>query len=114
MPHRKTKDLGCSMDYQVICVCGGIGFPIGANGAPRIINVGRALQATGIDYRVLHCGPSPAAINTQRSGVYRGIPFEYATSLARPENIILRLLVYLRAVAALTLGLWRIRPLRHR
>jgi glycosyltransferase involved in cell wall biosynthesis len=102
------------MDYQVTCVCGGIGFPIGANGAPRIINVGRALQANGIGYRVLHCGPTPAAINTQTSGVYRGVPFEYMTSLTRPENILLRLLVYLRAIANLTVRLWRIRPLRHR
>ena len=83
----EREELNDSMsDYQVICVCGGIGFPIGANGAPRIINVGRALQATGIGFRVLHCGPSPAAINTQTSGVYRGVPFEYTTWLTRPGN----------------------------
>ena len=100
-------------DYQVICVCGGIGFPI-IGSAKRIINVGKALQAAGIGFRVLHCGPSPVPSNTQTSGIYRGIPFEYTTWLRRPANTLLRLLVYLRAVAGLTWQLCRVRPMRRR
>jgi glycosyltransferase involved in cell wall biosynthesis len=99
--------------FQVVCVCGGIGFPVGANGAPRIINVGRALQAAGIGYRVLHCGPTPAAVNNQRSGVYRDIHFEYTTWLTRPANTILRLMVYARAFAGLAVRLMRMRSMRH-
>jgi glycosyltransferase involved in cell wall biosynthesis len=101
-------------EFQVVCVCGGIGFPIGANGAPRIINVGRALQAAGIGFHVLHCGPTPTAVNTRRSGVYLSVPFEYTTCLARPENPILRTIVYIRAIAVLTLRLFRLRRARNR
>jgi len=58
--------------YQVICICGGCGFPLTASAA-RIINIGKALQAAGFGFRLLHCGPSPVPLNTQKSGVYQGI-----------------------------------------
>lgn len=99
--------------YQVVCVCGGCGFPLTASAA-RIINVGKALQAGGIDFRLLHCGPSPVPLNTRRSGIYQGIPFEYTTGLYRPKNFFVRLPVYLRALIGLTYRLLCLRPLRHR
>lgn len=100
-----------SSQYQVICVCAACGFPFSGN-AKRITNVGNALQEAGIGFRVLHCGPSPAPLDTRRSGVYRGIRFEYTTSLRRPANLFLRLPVYFRALAGLTLRLSRLGPAR--
>jgi len=91
--------------YQVICVCGGYGFPLGSASASRIITIGQALQAEGIGFLLLHCGPSPVAINTQRSGVYEGIPFEYTTSVKRPKNRLARLAVYMRAALGLLIRL---------
>lgn len=80
-------------DFQAVCLCGGYGFPISASAA-RIIMVGKALQQTGIQFRVLHCGPSPVEINRRNSGTYEGIPFQYTTSVRRPKNTPLRLLTY--------------------
>ncbi len=99
---------------RVVCVCGGFGFPLGSASSARIVMIGRTLIRAGVDFRVLHCGPSPVPVNTQRSGVYEGIPFEYTTILKRPENRILRSLVYLMAVANLTLRLMRMWPQRRR
>jgi glycosyltransferase involved in cell wall biosynthesis len=99
------------MEYRVICVCGGYGFPISASAA-RIIMVGKALQEAGIGLQVLHCGPSPIAINRQKAGVYEGIPFQYTTSVRRPENRFARLLVYLWALVGLTLRLAQCWPAR--
>lgn len=99
--------------YQVVCVCGGIGFPVGGS-AKRIINVGRALLAAGIGFRVMHCAPSPIALNTERSGTYKGIPFEYTTDVNRPKSAIGRFLVYLRALGGLTWRLCRLWPERRR
>jgi glycosyltransferase involved in cell wall biosynthesis/peptidoglycan/xylan/chitin deacetylase (PgdA/CDA1 family) len=99
--------------YQVICVCGGYGFPLGSASASRITVVGKALQEAGIRFLLLHCGPSPVVINTQRSGVYEGIPFEYTASVRRPKNKIARLLVYMWAAAGLAVRLARLGPARH-
>ena len=101
-------------ENQVICVCGGYGFPAGNAGAARITIVGRALRAGGIGFRLLHCGPSPIAVNTQRSGVYEGIPFEYTTVLRRPANAVARFFVYMWAICGLTARLARLRPVRSR
>jgi glycosyltransferase involved in cell wall biosynthesis len=99
---------------HVICVCGGYGFPLGTASAARILTVGKTLMRGGLDFSLIHCGPSPAAINTQRSGVYQGIPFEYTTSVRRPDNFFARILVYLRGVAGLTARLARLRSQRKR
>jgi glycosyltransferase involved in cell wall biosynthesis len=99
------------MEHRVICVCGGYGFPISASAA-RIIMVGKALQESGIGLQVLHCGPSPIAINRQKVGVYEGIPFQYTTCVRRPENRLARLLVYLWALVGLTLRLAQCWPAR--
>lgn len=98
--------------YQVVCICGGYGFPLGNASAARITTVGKALQTARIGFVLLHCGPSPYGINTQKSGVYEGIPFEYTTSVKRPRNRFLRMLVYLRALASLTARLVRLRSKR--
>lgn len=100
---------------EVVCVCGGFGFPYGGTGTTgRIKNLGKALQVAGVKFRLLHCGPSPVAANTQRSGVFEGLPFEYTTTLRRPANAPARWLVYLRAVVGLTIRLVQLRPARHR
>ena len=62
--------------YEVVCVVGGSGFPFGALDAPRIINVGKALQKAGMGFRVLHCGPSPIAANKNVAGVHEEIAYE--------------------------------------
>jgi glycosyltransferase involved in cell wall biosynthesis/peptidoglycan/xylan/chitin deacetylase (PgdA/CDA1 family) len=93
--------------YQVICVCGGHGFPSGTASAARIMMVGKALQEAGIAFHLIHCGPSPVSINTQRSGVSEGITFEYTTCVRRPKNKLARLLVYIWAVVGLTARLVR-------
>jgi glycosyltransferase involved in cell wall biosynthesis len=95
--------------YQVVCVCGGYGFPLGNASASRIATVGKTLQTTGVPFSLLHCGPSPDPINTNRSGVYAGIPFQYTTTVTRPRNIIARAFVYLRALAGLAVRLVRLR-----
>jgi len=99
-------------EYQVVCICGGHGFPHGTATAARITLIGRALQQAGVPFRLLHCGPSPIAVNTDRTGTHEGIPFQYTTTTRRPSNKFLRFLVYLWAVAELTLRLVRLWPLR--
>jgi glycosyltransferase involved in cell wall biosynthesis len=99
--------------YQVICVCGGLGFPISAS-AKRIVNVGRALIAAGIHFRVLHCGPTPLALNDRRSGVYFGIPFQYTTWLKRPTSKLIRIPTYVWGLVNLMARLVRASVARHR
>jgi glycosyltransferase involved in cell wall biosynthesis len=101
----------CS-EYEVICICGGSGFPLGTASAARITIIGKALQGAALRFRLLHCGPSPVAINTQKSGIYEGIPFEYTSCVRRPQSRAVRLLVYLWAVVGLTAKLVRLWPVR--
>ena len=93
--------------YNVICICGGYGFPLGNASAARITIVGKTLLQEGINFSLLHCGPSPSSINNQKSGVYEGIPFEYTTSVRRPQNWFARVLVYVWALVGLTIRLAR-------
>lgn len=99
-------------ELEVICVCGGYGYPLGNASAARITMVGKALQAAGFSFYLLHCGPSPMAINTASLGVYDGIPFEYTTSVRRPDNPVARVLTYLRGAIGLTIRLARLWPVR--
>src|ERR1700746_1547924 len=94
---------------MVICVCGSEGFPYGFGGTSRITLVGKALQAAGLRFHILHSGPSPLRENTEKRGVHDGISFEYTTSLAWPKNRVARLLVYARALMGLTIKLVRAR-----
>jgi glycosyltransferase involved in cell wall biosynthesis len=96
----------------VICVCGSEGYPYGFGGAARITLVGKAVQAAGLNFHILHCGPSPLLENTRTRGIHKGISFEYTTSLAKPKNRLARLLVYARAVMGLTWKLVRLRAVR--
>lgn len=98
--------------HTVICVCGSEGYPYGFGGAARITLVGKALQAAGLKFHILHCGPSPLLENTRTRGIHKGISFEYTTSLAKPKNTLARLLVYARAVTGLTWKLVRLRAAR--
>jgi glycosyltransferase involved in cell wall biosynthesis len=104
-----------SAQYEVICVCCGHGFPlIGASA--RVVTIGRTLQAGGIGFRVLHFGPSPVPLTTpnpERTGVYRGIPFEYVLA-TRPANVLLRYLTCALGLARLTARLIQLRSLRPR
>jgi len=98
--------------YEVVCVCGGFGFPHGIGSTPRIAIVGKSLQAAGLAFRLIHCGPSPLAVNTQRAGVHLGIPYEYTTAVKRPSNAVARKLVYLRALMGVTIRLFQLRRVR--
>jgi glycosyltransferase involved in cell wall biosynthesis len=75
--------------------------------------VTKALRLAGTGFRVLHCGPSPLESNTERSGVFEGIPFEYTATVKRPANGAARLLVYAWALLGLTIRLSQIRTERH-
>jgi glycosyltransferase involved in cell wall biosynthesis len=77
-----------------------------------MIIVIKALEMAGTSFRVIHCGPSPLAINTERSGVFEGIPFEYTATVKRPSNTVARLLVYVWAVSGLTIRLCQLRAIR--
>ncbi|HEX4996602.1 MAG TPA: glycosyltransferase family 4 protein, partial [Terriglobia bacterium] len=92
----------------------GFGFPYGSGSSVRIVMVGRALLLAGTPFRVLHCGPSPLEVNTEASGVYKGIAFEYTTGVRRPKNGLARRITYLRAVINLTMRLARLRRAGHR
>lgn len=94
---------------QVVCICGGYGFPLGNASAARIIVVGKTLQRAGMGFRLLHCGPSPVPINNRKSGVYEGISFEYTTGIKRPQNVLARFLVYAWALVGLTDRLIRLK-----
>jgi glycosyltransferase involved in cell wall biosynthesis len=98
--------------YQVICVCGGYGFPLGNASAARITAIAKTLQLAGLRFLLLHCGPSPDAINTQGAGVYDGVPFEYTTPVRRPKNPLARWLRYLGGVANLSFRLYRLKAVR--
>jgi glycosyltransferase involved in cell wall biosynthesis len=81
---------------DVVCVCGGYGFPHGHASTMRIRLVGRALLQAGVGFHVLHCGPSPVPDNTEAAGRHEGISFEYTTgTVRRPRRRGLRLLKYL-------------------
>ena len=103
-----------TQETRVVCICGGLGFPLGSASSARIVMIGRALLSAGVGFHVLHCGPTPVPVNTQRSGVYEGISFEYTTVLKRPENKLLRWLVYAVAITGLTCRLIRMLPERRR
>jgi len=96
-------------NYQMVCVCGGFGFPHGAGSPARILTVAHALQSAGVDFKLLHCGPSPNRKNVDSSGVYQSVPFQYTTSVNRPDNVVLRAFVYAWGIIRLILELVRLR-----
>jgi glycosyltransferase involved in cell wall biosynthesis len=112
---RPRAQAGRRACYQVICICGGYGFPFGPGATQRIINVGKALQKAGMEFRVLHCGPSPIAANKHVAGVHEGIAYEYTThTTKRPANRILRDLLYMWGISVLIARLIALRSQRQR
>jgi glycosyltransferase involved in cell wall biosynthesis len=67
----------------VIVVKPWVGFPEGTAATSRVTAYARGLAAAGEDVHVILLGPSEldeaTAMNTEVSGVYRDIPFEYAS-----------------------------------
>jgi len=67
----------------VIVVKQYVGFPNGTAATSRVTAYARGLAAAGENVRVILLGPSEldkaTAVNTEISGVYRGIPFEYTS-----------------------------------
>src|SRR5262245_44991437 len=101
--------------YEVVCVGSGRGFPFIGSTA-RIVTVGKALQAAGVAFRHLHFGPCPVPVETpdpHRTGTYHGVRYEYTCDSA-PENALARSLVYMAALARLTVRLFRLRSRRPR
>lgn len=97
---------------EVVCICGGYGFPFGTASGARVAMVGRALLEAGTSFRLIHCGPSPVDLNRQRSGVYEGIRFDYTTPTKRPENRAARWLMYAWGLLGLTVRLSSFRARR--
>src|SRR5436305_12810488 len=102
-----------SASHEVICIGSGRGFPLIGSTA-RVVTVGKALQAAGIGFRHLHFGPCPVPVSVpdpNRTGVYQGIPFEYTCS-SGPANTLVRWMVYMGALARLTVRLCQLRSKR--
>ena len=97
---------------NVVCVCGGYGFPYGTASGARIAIVGRALMLGGASFRLIHCGPSPVEINRRHSGVHEGIRFEYTTPTRRPEGRVARHITYFSGALGLIVRLARLRSER--
>ena len=110
-PLRSRKQLNAC---EVVCICGGVGYPYGSGSPARITVVGKALQEAGMRFRLLHCGPSPNPRNTERRGTHEGVAFEYTSGVKRPDNPLARALVYLWAVAGVTWKLIQLRRQRER
>ncbi len=89
-----------------IVIFGGIRFPHGTAPAPRIYAYAKGLIANGIDVQVI-CfkaleRPGNRALNTEASGVYDGVPFEYLSGTTiRPGSFWGRRWLEIRA-------LWRL------
>lgn len=80
---------------HVVCICGGIGFPKGGASSHRILHLGKGLIEAGVQFKVLHIGPSVVAENASASGRYSGIEYQYLPSVvkASPRRLI-RMLYY--------------------
>ena len=100
---------------EIVCICGGYGFPLGISSADRVRLLGKSFLSRGIPFRLLHCGTSPNSHNTESKGVYEGIRFEYTTpTVQRPNNRLVRALVYAWAYLVLTLRLFQLKFQRRR
>src|SRR5579872_4228372 len=104
MPHPRSEP----MKQRVVCICGGDGFPYGYAATNRMISIGKAVIAGGMQFSLWHWGFGDNPKNTETRGVYEGIDFAYATRL-RPRIPIFRRLVH--AFGAWVL-IWRLFVLR--
>jgi glycosyltransferase involved in cell wall biosynthesis len=97
----------------VIVVKPYVGFPNGTAATSRVAAYARGLAAAGEDVRVILLGPSErdqsTAVNTQVSGVYKGVPFEYTSisTVKHPSLLVRRW----RVVSSLLAARRRIREL---
>src|SRR5271168_4354842 len=98
------------MKPRVVCICGSDGFPHGYATTNRMISIGKAVLAGGMQFSLWHWGFGDNPRNTETHGVYEGIDFSYATSL-RPRFPLFRRLVH--AFGALVL-IWRLFGLRRK
>lgn len=99
-----------SNPLEVVCVCGGYGFPHGISSSRRVLLLGRSFLSRGIPFRLLHCGTDPTCVNKAPRGTYSGIQYEYTTGVVkRPANPVLRGLVYLWGYLVLAARLYRLR-----
>ena len=82
-------------ESNIVCVCGGVGFPSGTASTKRIMLIGRALQSSGVQFSVLHIGPSGYNGNSDKSGESSGVHFLYLSHQVKPsERKIARLVNY--------------------
>jgi glycosyltransferase involved in cell wall biosynthesis len=89
-------------NLTIICICGGIGFPVGQANTNRMACIGRAIVEGGSRFLLWQFGTSPNKFNTKRKGTWNGIEFEYLCGrVSRPENKILRMLVNLYGIVNL-------------
>ena len=95
---------------EVVCICGGYGYPCGTASAARITMVGRTLQKAGHRFHLLHCGPSPVDSNHASKGIHEGIVFEYLTPVRRPKTRVMRFLIYAFGLFRLAGKLIQLRP----
>lgn len=96
---------------NVVCICGGFGFPVGVASSKRILLIGRGLVEEGADFEVLHIGPSAIPENTERSGEVGGVRFKYLSPSVRASKYWwVRVLCYLWGAIALPAALWRRAP----
>ena len=91
----KTKH----QNLTIICICGGIGFPVGQANTNRIACIGKAIVEGGGRFLVWQFGTSPNKYNKEQKGIWNGIEFEYLCGrVTRPDNKLLRMLVNLYGI----------------
>jgi glycosyltransferase involved in cell wall biosynthesis len=83
----------------IICVCAGIGFPIGQANTNRLCHIGKTLVEGGNRFILWHYGTSPTSLNKEHKGIWNGIPFHYLCGrVQRPRNKYARLTVHLLGI----------------
>ncbi len=84
---------------QIICICAGIGFPVGQANTNRMCHIGRTIIDGGGQFTVWHFGTSPNDLNKEKKGVWNGIRFQYlCTQVKRPKSSLLRQAVHLTGI----------------
>jgi glycosyltransferase involved in cell wall biosynthesis len=87
---------------HIICICAGIGFPIGQANTNRMCHIGRTIIDGGGQFTVWHFGTSPNDLNQQKKGTWNGITYEYlCTQVKRPKSSIVRQAVHFTGMVRL-------------
>jgi glycosyltransferase involved in cell wall biosynthesis len=91
---------------QVVCICGGVGFPVGTASSQRIVSLGSGIVAAGGKFDVLHIGPSVVTENLSAKGFYLGMFYEYLPAVVKAsQRRWLRILLYIFGAILLPLKL---------